>query len=622
MLLTVFCNRTHAQQQNIKNLEDLLKQQTKGDTNRVKILNSLAYFYYQAKDQQKLKLFATQALKLSVKLNYLQGMACSYSSMSYLYTNDNADPKALEYLNKSYNIYKSLNQKLKCSNILSDIADYYSKIKDYNNAIVYDIQAMEAINELDQPSLKIFDLTNIGDDFEKNKQYKQAEVYYLKSYALVQKTGDRTLLPISLLNLASIDFKQKKYNSGLVYCDKVRLLLKEGDHLSDLDIAALNLLEAQFYYELKDYSKARKYLNISDSITNGANLLEIRIQVYHIRYMLDSATNNPYSALKYSYMYHHLNENITDVSKDRVSAVYNFNVKTQKTADENLRLRIIDEKNKDIISKQHSIEMILFLGLFIFLCVLIHLKRSINQIEIKNKIIKEQKNNLENSNSVKDKLFSVISHDLRSPIAQVIALINLWETGEVGNKELLSITPVIKSSITSTLQLLDTLLIWSTSHLTGSKFNASTFKLKYLIKRNIEELQDDIKRKQLVVNNKVPADIQLYADSAMLKIIFRNLISNAIKFTPAGGVITINSYSEDATVTVVVEDTGVGISEAGMDKVFSFSTHSTLGTDNERGTGIGLKICREFMELNNGKIWAESNYGEGSRFFVSFPAFA
>jgi signal transduction histidine kinase len=310
---------------------------------------------------------------------------------------------------------------------------------------------------------------------------------------------------------------------------------------------------------------------------------------------------------------------LINVNKNQLVALYQIKFDSQKRIVENQRLKIEEEKNTAIINQQHATEVILIIGFVIIFVGAVYLFQINRQGKEKSRIINEQNQVLENNNLVKDKLFSVISHDLRSPITQVVGLLNLWEAGEVNQTEMSVLTPAVKSSIMHTLELLDNLLIWSKNQLQGFNFSPTTFDLRDLVEENLKNLESLVDKKDISIENAIDPETLVHADMEMIKIVLRNLISNAVKFTPGNGTIRITSFTKDGHIIICVEDSGIGIKEKDQAKIFSFTSHTTLGTANEKGTGIGLKICRDFIELNKGSIWMESKENMGSKFYVSLP---
>lgn len=242
-------------------------------------------------------------------------------------------------------------------------------------------------------------------------------------------------------------------------------------------------------------------------------------------------------------------------------------------------------------------------------------KRSEQELSIKNEELKK-------INSEKDKFFSVLAHDLRSPYNAVIGCSDLLLSDvEAKNYEgIEEYARIIQQSAQLAVNQLDNLMKWAQSQTGRMVVSPEYFGLSILVHEVILLLGASAQQKSIDVSNNVSFDIQVYADKEMVSTVLRNLISNAIKFTPTNGKITIECNMINGDLTVSVSDTGVGIDTARIDKLFTIGeAASTKGTQNEKGTGLGLILCREFIEKNKGKIWAESSPGQGSLFHFSLP---
>jgi signal transduction histidine kinase len=288
-----------------------------------------------------------------------------------------------------------------------------------------------------------------------------------------------------------------------------------------------------------------------------------------------------------------------------------------KHAREDKRLKIEKAKDQTIIRDQR---ISLSVGIFsmIIICVgLVIMEQLYRQVKTKNKVIQEQNRRLENSNNVKDTIFSIISHDLRNPISQVIGLLDLWEEGDITTEEIEALLPSFKVSGLNTLELVDNLLIWSKNQLQGFSYYPVLFNVSKAAEGVINKLRPAIAQKNLSVINKISPSITVYADEEMITIILRNLLSNAIKFTPEEGAVTLSGTMKDGFATVVVADNGMGIKAE--DLVHLFNAPATLNSSKEKSPGLGLKICKDFIALNYGHIWMESKENEGSKFYISIP---
>ena len=232
---------------------------------------------------------------------------------------------------------------------------------------------------------------------------------------------------------------------------------------------------------------------------------------------------------------------------------------------------------------------------------------------------KESLLKLESLNQLKDRLFSIIAHDLRSPLISLMDILNLVGEGMVTDNEFKLLLPKIAKNIGYTSGLVENLLYWSKSQLSGMVTDPTRVDIFAMTEMTLEAFADMITGKDLKVNNQIATGTLVLSDKHMLQAVFRNLITNAIKFCNSGDKITISCDIEGNIATIKVADTGIGISEENLIKLFASQTFTTMGTINEKGTGLGLLLCKDFIEKNNGKIWVESVLNQGSTFYFSLP---
>ncbi|MND91739.1 Adaptive-response sensory-kinase SasA [compost metagenome] len=248
-------------------------------------------------------------------------------------------------------------------------------------------------------------------------------------------------------------------------------------------------------------------------------------------------------------------------------------------------------------------------------------KAEIQRTEItqQNKLISKQYKNLENQDLIKIKVFSIISHDLRGPLTSLQGLLNLFNDRLIEVDEFKELSMEVTERVRHNLQLLDNLLYWSNSQMLGLRVEAKQIELNNLVDEFLHLLRPEADAKNIIIENKLSENSIAYADINMIKVVIRNLLSNAIKFTRQGGRIKINSRKDGDAMVFSVEDNGVGISRENQMKLFSMDHFSTKGTANEVGTGLGLILCKDFIERNGGKIWTMSELGKGSTFSFSLP---
>ena len=245
-------------------------------------------------------------------------------------------------------------------------------------------------------------------------------------------------------------------------------------------------------------------------------------------------------------------------------------------------------------------------------------------IIISEKKIKKQNAELKELNATKDKFFSIIAHDLKSPFNTMLGFSNLLvkKIDKYDKQKQIKFLNILNTDIKNTFNLLENLLYWSQSQRGTIEFSPEKEKLYLLSTGIIELLNQTFINKLITIKNKIPKNIEVNADKDMLATILRNLISNAIKFTHKGGIIEIGVETRHALslTEIYVKDNGVGIEKEIQTKLFKITeTTSTKGTENEKGTGLGLILCKEFVEKHGGEIWVESEVGKGSKFIFTLP---
>ena len=248
--------------------------------------------------------------------------------------------------------------------------------------------------------------------------------------------------------------------------------------------------------------------------------------------------------------------------------------------------------------------------------------RDITERKLIQDSIKSSRATLKELNIAKDKFFSIISHDLRSPFNTIIGFTDMLkeDAKEMDISTIQEFADMINRSALQVYQLLEGLLTWAKIQQGQMPFNPSTVGLKAVINETMELLIENAAHKKITINNLIPDDIMVRTDGDMLKTIIRNLVSNSIKFTSAQGVIELSALKGNGSVEVSVKDNGRGMKSESLIKLFKIdNNYSTAGTKQESGTGLGLVLCKEFVEKHGGKIWAESKEGIGSVFYFTLP---
>lgn len=588
------------------------------DTTRVKLLNRLAMLCFQARPVD-FRNYTEQALKLSKQVAYTRGTAEAYKNQALYYSKTNSDPVALDLYKHSYSLYRQIGDKTNASNVLNLIGDYYGQLKDYKSQMYFYKTAFKEQQVFKDLHFQGLLLGNLGQASENLRSYETADNYYNKLLKLAASTGDKELLVNAYQHLASVNFITGNHLIALDLARRGLKIIRNNAKLNYHGAGEIDNLIGRIYFDLRNSKKCREYLNASMTIArrehNNASVCQNYFDFYHV----DSLTGNYKAAISNFFRYKRMADSVQLAAADQRLAKFQIQFKTERSIAENQRLKKEDERSKSVIAFQNISLVLLISGMIIIIAGLFYLQRTNKQVETKNEIIKKQNQNLAHINLVKDKLFSVVSHDLRGPILQVKGLLSLFQTGNVEDAELRMLTPKVQENLDKTLELVDNLLIWSKNQMQGFKVRPSQFKICQLVNENIHHFESQITAKNLLVYNQLLAEDIIFADREMINIVIRNLLSNAVKFTRDGGLINVFGEFTAESAAISVEDSGVGVNADNLDKIFAFVNYSTPGTQNEKGSGVGLKLCKDLIEMNHGSIWYESKATGGSIFRFNLP---
>jgi len=256
-----------------------------------------------------------------------------------------------------------------------------------------------------------------------------------------------------------------------------------------------------------------------------------------------------------------------------------------------------------------------------------YVRKPIDKIELIARInanlhLAEKYNEVKMLNETKDKIFSVISHDLRGPVGTLKSFMDfvLNNLNDCTTEELVEFIGQLSKQSGSLYTTLENLLSWANSQRKNVKSKPVKQLVNKAVNDNILLLEANANKKKIRLQNNIPDDLIAYFDNILISIVIRNLVNNAIKYTSKGGIVALNAEEGERFHTIIVSDTGIGISQERAEKILNKTYYETTdGTDDEKGSGLGLKLCLDFVELNNGKIWLESVEGKGSKFCFTLP---
>jgi signal transduction histidine kinase len=473
--------------------------------------------------------------------------------------------------------------------------------------------------------------TNLGSIHSDLGNFDKALDNFTKATEIARKMGRKADQTTSLINQASVYYDSERLNEALNILNTAHSYAQE---LKDERILRnAYSLYMKIYDKKGQTDESAKYFSLFAAITRKIQQEEVKRKEEEAKHIVNQATSRVIEV---------------DASKQATEQVLQERdmelVEKQKFLEEaemesRERLMQIDLLNKErelqlaIIShhsqmqKVYIIIIVLILTFTTYIFYSYYEKKKANallrqkniEISRQNSEIQEQAERLSELNCLKDKLFSIISHDLRSPLSSLITLLNLTQQGYFTEEGFKEVIDELSKNVGYTKGLLENLLSWAHSQMQGLKLQSTHFNLHEMANSKFSLYSEQASAKGITLKNVIDESVQVYADSAMIELVFRNLLANAIKFCSNGCTITASASLMPNKVLISINDTGTGISPENLEKLFGKEIFSTKGTSNEKGTGLGLILCKDFVTLNGGEIWAKSVLGVGSEFFFTLP---
>ncbi|MFC2096402.1 tetratricopeptide repeat protein [Bacteroidota bacterium] len=550
------------------------------DTSRMKTLRHITKRYMNNSVEEAIK-YASELLMIAEEAGNLKyiDLACSFLGEAYFYMDE--IEKSIEYFEK----YLETNVKQEdidgIGTAYNNLGIVYRYIEKYETAIQYYLESL-AIKEKLKDSIGLSStLNNIGVLYFHMSDYNKALEYYNRSYTLETKLNNKPGIATSLLNIGEIHSMLNDYDKALSHFNRSIELSEiiEDNHTIEINYKCMY----DMYKRKIDFQKALYYYELYTELRNNRLSQESRIEIAELEIQYETSKK---------------------------------------------------EKEIKLLNKQNILGRIIIIGLsiafviFIFLLILLYIqgkakKRALNLLSINNVKITEQTEVLNRLNTTKDKFFSIISHDLKGAIGGFLSQTEFLATDfkDLPQEDMLDLIIKMNQSSEQLYSLLENLLEWSKSQTGSIKIQPEKFKLKKLIDNILLLFKELMEEKKIKSNVKVSANMEVFADINMVSTVFRNLVVNAIKFSHPESTFNIIATNMNGFVQIEVSDQGIGITKKDQQKLFNIDqSFSNPGTNSEKGSGLGLIICKEFIELNQGKIWVESELGRGSRFIFTLKS--
>ncbi|MEM6525154.1 MAG: tetratricopeptide repeat protein [Bacteroidota bacterium] len=643
----------------------LAQSESKGPEGTQPFIDSLniraAGFRYSNLDS--MNLYAQKAHSLALELDYKPGLVESSRLLVITMLIKGEYPKVSKFL-------FDIKLKVEHTSLKKEkaVLDHYLGITfnasgNYRAGLPFLLDALEIFRSLNDSDYVMRSLNNIGVCYIRMKQFPEALEIFQEIESLDQKPdpGTRTTLAV---NLAYCYYGVGKYDQaekvlldffalppaqinergyGFAYFKLGEVYLKKGDlkkaiQTFNFSLATFDRFQssndkveplvglAQVYIEVLDYESANSYADQALTIAKASGNLDNQKLALRTSYEIHKDEGNYKKALQVHEEYKAVVDSLAATQQTaemgRISAQYEFN--QQRNA------LILEQKEKELVNQRvlSNQKLAIDITLIVIIAIVILLffiyrsytikVKSNRLLTEKNREIEHQRDQLEQSNRIKNKLFSIIAHDLRSPINSLDGLLHLVRNKMSNNEDLETVLPQLINSFDHSSDILNNLLNWATSQMEGYTLELKSFDIKELLQTVVENHKVRLDEKEIIYSID-GENILVHAEPDMIRIVCRNLLNNAIKYCDSGDHIAVK-IEVDQSVCVKVTDSGAGMSN---DKVYNLLNEntfsSTLGTNNEKGSGLGLMICKDLLIKNNSRLEISSSKGEGSTFSFYLP---
>lgn len=535
---------------------------------------------------------------------------------------------AMKKFMQALSIYESTNNKLGISKCLMGQGLVQQGIERNHEAIKLFKRAIILNKEIGNTVLLSKNVLNIGISEEELKDYESAYKNFIAAYKMSISNKDFEMQHLSLNKLGRIHYFRNNLDSSVYYYKK---LISDKNSPNNWELAFAYTGLSETFLKKGEYHLSEKYgikgfqlAKSADAKWDMARASGILAEVFSKSEKYDEA----YSYLKINKEYQ---DSIFDESKLQQINLLQLNSKEA----ENDKLATLNEISKQKLKYGRILVISMVLFLFFLLVIIFQYYRNAKikqklyeELEKKNADIqnskaqiKSQNKTLSDLNQTKNRIFSILSHDLKSPIASIQQVLELLKFGNISDEEMKIISEHLIIQVESTSRLLNNMLHWSITQLDGAKIHRENFYVDEILKDAIGAMILTIDNKEIIINHIHPENEQkIRADVDHVRVILNNLLSNAVKFTPKNGSITINYSDDKSFYNLHITNSGSEISQQKMDEILNFEKrmYSEKGTGLEEGTGLGLLLVKQFIFDNKGKLQILNHPEGGTEFIVCF----
>lgn len=569
----------------------------------------------------------TRALSIFAQTKDSVQLAIAHTNLGNRYSSTGDFAKALLNHHNALTIFEALGEQDRARTTHIAIGNTYNNMGDEEKALEHYKKVLNDYNFPMTDHYRAVLTNNIGGLLTENYKFEEAKPYLWEAWNVWGKDSTNCFAIYPLSNLGEVYSHLNKLDSAEIM---LRRSIARAKKCNEQYVVSASMLDlSKVYSKRSKHDLAKQLLDQSYAIALQIRRNDILKEASYLLYEYYKARGNYAQALKYHESHKATSDSLLNEEGTKkmakVEATYEFE-QEKKEIEWQHQQEVLGEQLK--LKRQTLLNRTYLAGAGVLLIIVLIIYRSYRikqqanrSLAVKNDEITRQKTELEAMNRTKEKLLSVLSHDLKNPLFGLEGSLNMFLEGAIPQERLQKHVRDLQVRLHNTSDFLENLLQWTKRQLTGITPNKVSFQATQVLDETINLLDPAARAKQVLIIPSVSSGLTLYGDYEMVKVVLRNLVTNAIKFSPEGESITVSISRSEQTDLIAVHDNGAGI-KGDNKEVFSLIGLSEKGTKGETGSGIGLMLCREFVEKQGGRIWFESTAERGTTFYFTLPVHA
>ncbi len=620
-----------------------------------RVLTNMGHLYWRLGEFGMAYDFTSEAMHIFDNLGDKSGVARAMNNMGILFHGRGHFDTALEYYFNTLDLYNEIDSVAATAKVLNNIGLVYQQQNDLENAEEFHMRSLAIKEEYGNERGKAYSYSNLGSVSQEKGNYQQALAYNEAALEIWEKHPDRRETAYTMRNIGIIYHLKGRLTEAAAELERTKdIYIDVGDKRG---LAQVYNDLGKVYLDMGELENSRHCLDQALALTESVEVTLFNSEVFQSMSKLMYSLGNYREAYELQNRFLELQDSIYDEDRRRRSVELRLMYDRRSREQDFELLRRANQVNELNLEKQKIYRNFLLVFIILIVIMLLVIYYRFREVRQTNRLLERQKAEISESNrrlqelndrlteqkqkvehinkklkksekeliavnNTKDKFFSIISHDLRNPFASIVSFSRILkrDMDNLSHQELIELAGELDKSVIKINNLLENLLQWSRTQTGKMTYRPGNFQLKDVVGDNLKLFSPNASEKGVEIIDRVDINLMVWGDINMTRTIIRNLLSNAIKYSERDGRVTITSRKLNGFAEISVADEGVGISEDNQQKLFrTDSLYSTYGTDDEKGSGLGLLLCREFVSKQGGDIRLRSKEGKGTVISFTIP---